>query len=144
MKGRRTMLSNVFLLIIGVIAIVLSFTVKKSENKQIQMISAYGIVTNISTSDGGNVCFYVDVTDVNGNIVEAQSIYYSNTHKKYIKGDRIPVKYYYTPKGAMRCEINDSELVSCKESAPDYSKIFLSVGIALVCLSLIMIIKSFI
>lgn len=144
MKGGKIKMQYIILLILGIIAIVISFATKNSNNTSPEMIQAYGTITKVIYSDAGNVRYYINIDAGNGQVLESQSIYYTKTNRKYHVDDTVPVNYYYTKDNKIRCEVNDSELVKVKDSFATVSKVTLIAGIIFIALFLILTIKSFI
>ena len=141
-KGGKIM-KYIILLILGIISIVISLITRKTDVQTIQMKSAFGTITNIIYSDAGNVRYYINIKTDDGQLLEAQSIYYSKTNRKYHEEDIVPVNYYITKNNDVRCEVNDQELVPCKDSFKSVSKITLIVGIVLIALFVVFVVKNF-
>lgn len=144
MKGGKFKMQYIILLILGIIAIVISFATKNSNNTTPQMTQGYGTITKVIYSDTGNVRYYINIDAGNGEVLESQSIYYSKTNRKYHVDDTVPVNYYYTKNNKVRCEVNDIELIPVNESFNLVSKVTLIAGIVLIALFVVLTIKSFI
>lgn len=144
MKGGYKRMQYLILLVLGIIAIVISFATKNSDSTAPQMVQGYGTITKVIYSDTGNVRYYINIDTGNGQVLESQSIYYSKTNRKYHIDDTVPVNYYFIKNNKVRCEVNDSELVPVKDSFATVSKVTLFAGIILIALFLIFTIKSFI
>ena len=143
MKGKKRM-QYLILLILGVSSVLLSVAFGKAANTQHQTEHAMGMITRVIYSDSGNVRYYVGIDLGNGSIVEAKSIHYSVTNRKYSENDPVAVKYYYTDDGSVMCELDDAELVPCKNVFEKMTGATLVVGIVLIVLFVIFTVKSFI
>ncbi len=142
MKGGHKM-QYIILLILGIIAIVISFLTKNPAETPKETIHANGVVKKVIYSDTGNVRYYVNINTSEGNLLEAQSIYYSKTDRKYHVDDPIPVNYYFTDKGKVRCEVDDPDLIPCKTSFASLSRVMMIAGVALILLFIVFFAKSF-
>lgn len=120
-------------LILGIIAICISVLSDKANKMQYETIKASGIITMIIYSDNGNVMYYVDILTEDG-ILKGETVYYSNTHRKYHEGDTVPLEYYYTKSNKLQATVDDPELVPCNAVFHRMSKIMFAVGIAFIVL----------
>ena len=104
-------------------------------------IEATGVIVQTIYSDTGNVMYIVNV-ELNGNIVKAQSIYYSSKTKSLPDGEKVSVNYWETPKGNRTGEILDENIVPCKSDLAGELRILALFGIMVIVVICIFIIKN--
>lgn len=132
------MQSMIFFLVLSMVFFLLFLMKNSNRSEKIQKYEAFGRITK-RIEDGSTTMYYVQFAD--GDVIHiAQSIYYSETNRKYCAGDTVPILYYYTAKGTPRVEIRDDELTSCREKMQKFVPLWLGISILFFFLAVILFI----
>lgn len=73
-----------------------------------------GKITKVIMSDYGNISYYISLITEQGDIVEAESIYYISTGRKYMVDDSVDIEYVFGRTGDVLVRIIDEELMTCR------------------------------
>ncbi len=102
-----------------------------------------GIIERKIYGDGGTVRYYVDV-DINGQVVNVKSDFYSSKTKSLPTGKKVEVDYMVSPKGIASVEIVGENIVLCRDDTKGELRILVGFGILAVIVIIVLIIKKFI
>lgn len=102
-----------------------------------------GIIERKIYGDGGTVRYYVDV-DINGQVVNVKSDFYSSKTKSLPTGKKVEVDYMVSPKGIESVEIVGENIVLCRDDTKGELRILVGFGILAVIVIIVLIIKKFI
>lgn len=139
MKGVH--MKYIIFLILGLILLLISFLTRESDTSNIINQKAVGTIEKIIYSDSGNVRYYVKFS-ANGLDIQGQSIHYYSTNRKYHEGDTVNISYHYSKNGKAIVEVEDDELIPCKNSLSKFSKGSLVIGIILIVVFVILFVKT--
>lgn len=106
-------------------------------------IRTNGIIDKVIYGETGNVMYYVN-TDVNGETIRVQSLYYSSKTKSLPEGKEVVVDYMVSPKGNRLVEILDENIVPCRDDLSGELKTLALFGIIVVIIICVFIVKNFI
>lgn len=87
-----------------------------------------GIIERKIYGDGGTVRYYVDV-DINGQVVNVKSDFYSSKTKSLPTGKKVEVDYMVSPKGIESVEIVGENIVLCRDDTNGELRILVGFGI---------------
>lgn len=139
---RLTKVIIVFVLsiILFVIAVKLKSSLKKDDLKKENYKTTLAIIDRVIYSETGNVRYYVSFLD-NGNIVTAQTNYYSSATKSLNTGDEVNIGYYFVKGKIPRAVIYDERVTPCSNSLSGLYKLLNVAGVLLLIIALFMLIR---
>lgn len=103
---------------------------KNEDLKADNFKQTYATVELVIYSDTGNAKYYVSFLE-NGEMVTAQTDYYSSETKSINPGDKVKIEYFYAKNGAPRAVILDERVIPVANSVPSFYKALTIIGIVL-------------
>ena len=104
-------------------------------------IRTTGIIERKIYGDEGSVRYYVDV-DINGQVVNVKSDFYSSKTKSLPTGKKVEVDYIVSPKGIESVEIVGENIVLCRDDTKGESRILAGFGILVLAVIIIFMVKK--
>ena len=102
-----------------------------------------GIIERKIYGDEGSVRYYVDV-DINGQVVNVKSDFYSSKTKSLPTGKKVEVDYIVSPKGIESVEIVGENIVLCRDDTKGELIILVGFIILVLIVIIVLIIKKII
>ena len=104
-------------------------------------IRTTGIIERKIYGDEGSVRYYVDV-DINGQVVNVKSDFYSSKTKSLPTGKKVEVDYIVSPKGIESVKIVGENIVLCRDDTKGESRILVGFGILVLAVIIIFMVKK--
>lgn len=104
-------------------------------------IRTAGIIERKIYGDEGTVRYYVDV-DINGQVVNVKSDFYSSKTKSLPIGKKVDVDYIMSSKGVESVEIINEDIILCKDDLGGELRVLVGFAITIVLVILFFVIKG--
>ena len=102
-----------------------------------------GIIERKIYGDEGSVRYYVDV-DINGQVVNVKSDFYSSKTKSLPEGKDVVVDYIVSPKGIESVEIVGENIVLCRDDTKGELRVLVGFAIIVFVVVIVLMVKKFI
>lgn len=103
-----------------------------------------GKITKVIMSDYGNTSYYISLITEQGDIVEAESIYYTSTGRKYMVDDSVDIEYVFGRTGDVLVRIIDEELITCRPAVVSATRNMFIASIVAIIIAMLFCIKMII
>lgn len=102
-----------------------------------------GVIERKIYGDEGSVRYYVNV-DINGEVINVKSAFYSSKTKSLPVGKKVEVDYMVSPKGIKSVEIIGEDIVLCRNDTKGELRFLSIFGILVVVVIIVLMIKKYV